>query len=876
MKRQKNLIGLFALAGLIAMGVSSCKKYDDDIDQLRQEIADTKAALESALNAGKLITAVNPVTGGWDIVFSDNSKITVKNGENGAPGASGFAPVVGIDNEGYWTVVSAQGADPVRVKDASGKEVKAVASVPTANKETKTWWIDGKDTEISYVGEAGDPGKDGHSPYIDKDTNHWMVYNDEKGAFEDSGVKASVSYSEVKIEKGVLMIDGVATDATGIPSVAYNDLTHTVMVTVYDAAGKASNYEFLQASDVMVMITSVSAPIANPLIGINYGTAAGDFIWGKESFKANDLLFSDGGKVIVPVIVNPTGASLDDCKIEIVNPKDETFVIPVVKATRGYDYDKYGFKAANAAGAPAANGLWSLELGLTAENLAELNKAASGVSNLAVRVTKGEGENARIIQSGYQYKAKSEEISALANLDDVPATVTAALGEKVSLLGTLDTTLVFRDSIAYKAESVADAHKSVTMGRDDISTVDNKASIDVLEGNNVTYMLSARDYKGSLLTKDVVVTFYSSIGLDDVTLAGANLTLSTVSDTAFVSLAPMYTALGEKKGLWQTNAQNFKVVVKDAKGNVVDANNTIGTAGKFTVNFFEKGVSYPDGAVQTPASDNTKLNFVGVMADAAQVLPGSYTATITFEDKRNAAEYKTFGIVVPVVVANPAMDIQALFAHVPAKWSGNNLAVFGAAQTAAATTYVLSDAYSKTPDGANFGFEYVKPTGGKDTPLADDKTMNVSATTLYNAYTIDLYYYYFGNKANKVKVESLVATPKSLVKEGTLTLKDKKVFEVTVGAAALSMDDTYSFADYDKTEQALFGALGSEIASVAVTATGDNAKLVTVTGSSGADWTITANSQVVLDLPATVTIHLVVTDKMGAEFVKDLSLTVKK
>ncbi len=875
MKRQKKLIGLFALAGLIAMGVSSCKKYDDDIDQLRQEIADTKSALENALRAGKLITAVNPVTGGWDIVFSDNSKITVKNGENGAPGTAGFAPVVGIDNEGYWTVVSALGADPVRVKDASGKEVKAAASVPVANEETKTWWVDGKDTEISYVGEAGDAGKDGHSPYIDKDTNHWMVYDDEKGAFEDSGVKASVSYSEIKIEKGVLMIDGVPTDATGIPSVAYNDLTHTVMVTVYDAAGKASNYEFLQASDVMVMITSVSAPIANPLIGINYGKAAGDFTWGKESFKANDLLFSDGGKVIVPVIVNPTGASLDDCKIEIVNPKDETFVIPVVKATRGYNYDKYGFKAANTAGAPAANGLWSLELGLTAENLAELNKAASGVSNLAVRVTKGEGENARIIQSGYQYKAKSEEIAALANLDDVPAAVTAALGEKVSLLGALDTTLVFRDSIAYKAESVTDAHKSVTMGRDDISTVDNKASIDVLEGNNVTYTLSARDYKGSSLTKDVTVTFYSSIGLGDVTLAGANLTLRAVSDTAFVSLDPMYTALGEKKSLWQTNAQNFKVVVKDAKGNVVDANNAIGTAGKFTVNFFEKGVSFPSGAVQTPTSDNTKTNFVGVTANATQVLPGSYTATITFEDKRDAS-YKTFGIVVPVVVTNPAMDVQALFSHVPAKWSGNNLAVFGAAQTTASTTYVLGDAYSKTPDAANFGFEYVKPTGGKETPLADDKTMNVSAATLYNAYTIDLYYYYFGNKGNKVKVESLVATPKSLVKEGTLTLKDEKVFEVTVGASALSMAGTYSFADYNKTAQVLFGTLGSEIASVAVTATGDNAKLVTVAGSSGADWTITANSQVALDLPATVTIRLVVTDKMGAEFVKDLDLTVKK
>ena len=879
MKKQKNLIGLFALAGMIALGVSSCKKYDDDIDQLRQEIADTKAALESALKAGKLITAVNAVAGGWDIVFSDNSKITVKNGE---AGNNGFTPVIGIDKEGYWTVVTSEGGTPARIKDASQNEVKAVASVPTPNTETGTWWIDGKDTDISYVGQKGEPGeqgKDGQSPYINKDNNHWMVYNDEKGAYDDSGVAAKITYSKVTIENGVLMIDGEATSATGIPSVAYNDLNKTVIITVYDRAGKAMNYEFLQASDVMVMITSLSAPISNPLIGVQYGVAGAKFTWKKETYKQDDLLLP-GGKVIVPVIVNPAGATLEGYDVAIVNPNDESFVIPVAKVTRGYDYDKYGFVAANAAGAPAANGLWSLELDLKPENLAELNKGEVG--NLAVKVTEGEGDNARVIYSGYQYTARSTQINALADLNAVVSPQIVALGDKVNLLEGLaaDTLKLFRDSLAVKTDASSIAKLIEVDGRR-ILAADTKENIKKMEGKTVVYTVNARDYAGTALTKDIEVSFYSSIGLDDVTLADAALTLRATSDTAFADLAPMFTALGDKKDLWITNAQTFKVTVEDAEGKVVDNEAQIGTGtGKFIVNFFEKNETFLNGARQSPAVDNATTKYVGINADATKVLPGNYTATITFTDKRNASEYKTFAIIVPIVVSNPVVDVATLFEHVPAQFvEGTNtlVPVFGANQAGASTSFDLTQAYNTEVDAVNYGFEYTQPKGGPETPLTDNKTITVSSATLYKTYALDLYYYHFGNKANKVLVETVSATPKSLVKEGTLSLKKGKTFEVTIGEAGLKMGETFDFADYNKVAQALFSStLGDEIALVKVEATGANAKIVKVEKGDDADYTITALDQTDVAVPAEVTIQLTVTDKMGAKFEKDLTLTVKR
>lgn len=898
MKRQKNLIGLFALAALIAMGVSSCKKYDDDIDQLRQEIADTKAALENALKAGKLITDVTPVTGGWDIVFSDNSKITVKNGE------SGFAPVIGIDSEGYWTVVTAEGAAPTRIKDASGEAVKAVASVPTPNEETKTWWIDGKDTEISYQGE-------GFSPYIDAESGNWMVYNNQTKAYEDSGVKAGVNFQEIKIEKGVLIIDGVATNAVGIPSVAYNDLNKTVIITVYDAAGNAVNYEFLQASDVMVMITSISAPVAKPLVAFEYGKANAGFEWTKaEKYKTNDLLLPND-KIVMPVIVNPAGATLDGCTVEIVDANEESFTIPVSKVTKGYDYDKYGFVELTTAGAPAKNGLWTLELGLTAENLAALNDAVnpgSPTSYLAVKVTKGEGENARVLYSGYQYSikaTKSTETIDLASSDGVPSPQTVQIGEPTDLLAALLTShhkKAFRQDLTVKTD--ADKVKSlITIDGTTISTnLSDKAK---LEGKTVEFEARVADFAGTISKQDISVTFRTAIPVEKVTLDNAAVTLrnnytygkNTVnSDTTFVSFQPVFDALGGDKDLWLANAKDFKVEIKTAKGDAVVAKGEMGS-GTFPISFYEENITAEASKGVNPAlafdgSANAKIHYIGIMAYATQTkaLPGSYVATITYTDKRTGMT--TFEIEVPFTVANPAVDLTKLFVHTPALFDGQNVAIFGE-QTSGTVTVDLSKLYSTITGSAGtdyaFAFDGKNPVNNKlSDPLSTtgNVTFTMTSANMYKKFAIDLYYNMFGNAANQVKVETILVTPKSLVKEGKMIQKEtgkpgEEVpvpFEVTIGGAALNMSSVWEFADFNAVKQAIFdSSLGNEVSAVAVELTGDNTTLVTLAGPTSGDFTLTpqGTAQMVTDT-AQVGVKVTITDKLGQKFIETLQLTVHK
>ena len=69
----------------------SCKDYDEDIDRIDKELSEVKetiASLDSAIKAGKFVQSCNEVTGGYELVFTDGSKITIKNGTNGADGTT--------------------------------------------------------------------------------------------------------------------------------------------------------------------------------------------------------------------------------------------------------------------------------------------------------------------------------------------------------------------------------------------------------------------------------------------------------------------------------------------------------------------------------------------------------------------------------------------------------------------------------------------------------------------------------------------------------------------------------------------------------------------------------------------------------------------
>ena len=107
MKKPILPIALIALmtAGA-SIGFSSCKDYDDDINNLQQQINENKSLLEtlkSKVESGSVITSVTSDGAGIKITLSNGETYTVSNGKDGATGAAGKDAIVWtIGEDGFW------------------------------------------------------------------------------------------------------------------------------------------------------------------------------------------------------------------------------------------------------------------------------------------------------------------------------------------------------------------------------------------------------------------------------------------------------------------------------------------------------------------------------------------------------------------------------------------------------------------------------------------------------------------------------------------------------------------------------------------------------------------------------------------------------
>ena len=127
----KKIIYLSLLA-VVSM-LSACS-YDEELEQIRQELEEIKAsqkALQDAYNAGKLITDVTSVgeVNDWIITFSDSTSITInsgKNGINGIDGNDGVTPYLKIDENNHWTVSYDSGETFKPLLDKNSNPIVAV------------------------------------------------------------------------------------------------------------------------------------------------------------------------------------------------------------------------------------------------------------------------------------------------------------------------------------------------------------------------------------------------------------------------------------------------------------------------------------------------------------------------------------------------------------------------------------------------------------------------------------------------------------------------------------------------------------------------------------------------------------------------------
>ena len=128
----------------------SCKDYDDDIDNINKELTDIKAtiaSLDAAIKAGKSISSYTAVANGYELTFTDGSKITISNGKDGAQGEQGLQGIQGpqgpagssivpkfkVDADSYWMVSVDEGATYEYVLNEAGEKIKATGANASAD-----------------------------------------------------------------------------------------------------------------------------------------------------------------------------------------------------------------------------------------------------------------------------------------------------------------------------------------------------------------------------------------------------------------------------------------------------------------------------------------------------------------------------------------------------------------------------------------------------------------------------------------------------------------------------------------------------------------------------------------------------------------------
>ena len=138
---------LFASAGTF----TSCKDYDDDISNLQGQIdgvAADVADLQAQINAGKWITNVAAIEGGFTVTFSDGQTFNIV---NGAPGTQ-----ITIGEDGYW-------------------------------------YFDGEKSDYLAVAN-GETGKI-NVPYVNTEDGYWYFYNEEGEAVKSAYKAVGAAYA---------------------------------------------------------------------------------------------------------------------------------------------------------------------------------------------------------------------------------------------------------------------------------------------------------------------------------------------------------------------------------------------------------------------------------------------------------------------------------------------------------------------------------------------------------------------------------------------------------------------------------------------------------------------------------------------------------
>ena len=317
---------------------TSCKDYDDDINNLQEQITSNKdaiAALQKLVSEGKWVTSISPIENGFTVTMSDGTtqNITGINGEDGKPGT-----VITLDPEtNNWII---DGVDTgVCAKGEKGDQGEQGAQGPAGENGQ-----DGAQGDQGAQGPAGEPGKNAPSPSIDPETGCWVVYEWDATAGDYKAVKTEVYAESTKVfvveSEGfiTLNVDGVeytlptTSDAYDVEapfqlvdaSIEYAEWTASgndafkAIVKAFPEIGKIKNDSLVkQGGELPVLVTPSSIDLTK---GFKFGLQTLDGIVEDITLSNPTKGLSDGWRIDYDCIMTRS-ASADDCYWTLsVNP----------------------------------------------------------------------------------------------------------------------------------------------------------------------------------------------------------------------------------------------------------------------------------------------------------------------------------------------------------------------------------------------------------------------------------------------------------------------------------------------------------------------------------------------------------------------------
>lgn len=591
---------------------TSCKDYDDDINNLQEQVDGIKAdleALQAQVDAGKYVTNITKEGDGIVITWNDNSTSTIET----IKGDKGDKVTIEIDET------------------------------------SKNWIIDGVDTGICAEGKdgaAGQPGAAGNdgvnakSPSISETTGNWVVYewNEETQQYDatDTGISAKGAQAYV-VDMGNYYELNVAADKAGSTYTTVKLPKTPTTITEVEILGQIQK----EANGSYSMINAWNEATINysfTIVDDNILSAAA--AWNKEAgvkklVKGQALSTLTNSDLLIRVAPAALDASQFSFKMVNSQLSEAPITLGTPKAFTGL------LTRADA----SANGLWTVSASANEgetykDDAAYKAKFEVGSKSIAYALQEADG-----FTSTYNlaFKYKQEDMDA--NVEALNGISVATEPVKVPVGQTLTFTF---DAPVY----VYDAHLDIAdatilrWGITDINGVSFKVGKLADEITTTEFDVTVHYVTLNGEVKTDVITVKPTQTLADVTtLASQNIEIKPYAtpskNTATYDLTPMFDALGTNgTTLWKADVAS-----------VVQATYEVSAqTGKATK--ISDAITYSFD--KTTLKDITKVTIdANVAAQTVYSLTDSYYKELTFKDDNG----EVLNVVrVPFTLSIPALS----------------------------------------------------------------------------------------------------------------------------------------------------------------------------------------------------------------------------